>query len=629
MKKFLSLMLVFAMLTGVFALCGVTAFAEEKDIMDYITYEINDGEVTITDCDESISGDVVIPATIDGYPVIEVSGFYNCIDVKSITISEGVKSISAAAFMFCEKLESITIPASVESIGVDFIHESLNVKYINVDSNNQYYSSDDYGVLFNKDKTELIQYPLGSDIKDYVIPEGVVTIGRYAFFGAVSIESVVIPASTESINEAGLAKCFKLENITFADAENSVKYIGMWAFAQCAIKTIDLPASVEVIDMVAFANNFDLESITIPEGIERIEPGVFMGCLSLKKVNLPESVSYIGTAFDACPGIDTIVIPANTTNIDNAFITASNLKNIVIYNADIDLSTSNLGYTVMKFEGDFDEYEAIVDTIFDGLSEKNPEPLEKAYSYIIELEDIEKIEDFTIYGYADSTAQVYAADHGFNFVVICRHNYVDKIVENATYSQAGRGEISCEHCGDVQITYEIPVLKIEESEEKVDKDTGVSVVFPEGAFEGEAEIEVTPVEDGEAYYKLISHKQGNYKVTMFDINVTVDGQKVQPNGTVLVQIPLPKGYNQNKCVVYYVADDGTMEELVTYHNKDGYVYFETNHFSYYAILEDSTDTKDDNNNLNDFAGCLKSLLKKIIEEFIKFVELLKTVFNIA
>ena len=592
------------------AFVSLGEIAEENNILDYITYEIDEyyEGVVILSCDPSISGDVVIPNTIDGYPVTAISGY---------------------AFMFCENIKSITIPASVTSIDTDFIHESTGVENIIVDSNNQYYSSDDNGVLYNKDKTELIQYPLGNSRKEFVIPEGVVTICKDSFLGTVNLESLVVPASAESINEAAFARCYKLDDITFADTENSVTYIGAMAFTQSAIKTIDLPDSVQIIDMTAFANCFALESITIPEGITGIEPSVFMACLSLKEVNIPESVSYISTAFDACPGLDTIIIPENTTNIDNAFITTGNLKNVVIYNADLDLSASNLGFTVVKFEGDFSEYEAAVDGIYDALIEKNEEALDHIFSYIINLEDFEKIEDFTIHGYAGSTAEAYAAEHGFNFVLIDSHNYVDTVITPATYTQAGVGGIVCDHCGDVQSTYEIPMLEIEESEEKVDKDSGVSIVFPEGTFDGEAQIEVTPVEDGEAYYKLISHKEGNYKVTMFDINVTVDGQKVQPNGTVLVQIPLPKGYNQNKCVVYYVADDGTMEELKTYHNKDGYVYFETTHFSYYAILEDATETDNSTKNENELISYLRGLLNKYIAAFLKFIDMIKSLFGMA
>ena len=661
MKKLISLLLVFAMLTGVFAMCGVTAFAEENDITDYITYEIYDGEVTITDCDESISGDVVIPDTIEGYPVAEIGNyafsgcssltsitipdsvtiigdsafshcksfenfvvpdsiteigvcaFQSCENLTSVTIGNNVKTIGNSAFMFCEKLENITISESVVSIGDGFVFQCLNLKSITVDNENQYYSSDEYGVLYNKDKTELIQYPIGNDRKEFIIPDGVVTIGENSFLGSIELESVLIPASTEVVSLQAFATSWNLKSVVFAD-NSKLRHIGMLAFAQSAIETIDLPASVEIIEMEAFTNCFALESITIPEGIERIEPGAFVACLSLKEVNLPESITYIGNAFDACPCIDTIVVPENTIDIKNAFISTGNLKNIVIYNPDIDLDESNLGYTVVKFDGDYNEYDADVDGIFDAIIENDAELIDRVFSYIVSLENIEKVEDFTIYGYKGSTAEAYADEHGFRFVPICKHNYVDTVITPATYTQTGEGGMVCEHCGDVQNTYEIPMLEIEDSDVVADKKNDVSVYFPEGTFDGDVKIEVTPVEEGEAF-KLISHKQGNYKVTMFDINVSVDGDNVQPNGTVLVKIPLPKGYNQNKCVVYYVAADGTMEELKTYHFKDGYVYFETDHFSYYAILEN---TEEDNNQTSvSFIDKIVIFLKRIVEFFKK------------
>ena len=185
----------------------------------------------------------------------------------------------------------------------------------------------------------------------------------------------------------------------------------------------------------------------------------------------------------------------------------------------------------------------------------------------------EEIEKTAEHSYkAVVTAPTCTEDGYTNYTCKCGDSYVADYIK-AFHKDADKDYV-CDICN-----------KLINAKEVKDEQTDVSIVYSDGTFNDEINIEVTPVAEGDAF-KLISHKEGNYKVTMFDINVTVNGENVQPNGTVLVKIPLPRGYNQNKCVVYYVADDGTLEELKTYHFKDGYVYFETDHFSYYAIIEE-------------------------------------------
>ena len=80
----------------------LSSFAE-TGITSYLTYKINNGEVTITDCYNSISGGVVIPETIEGYPVTSIgdAAFYSCDRLISIKIPGSVTSVGNEAFYFC------------------------------------------------------------------------------------------------------------------------------------------------------------------------------------------------------------------------------------------------------------------------------------------------------------------------------------------------------------------------------------------------------------------------------------------------------------------------------------------------------------------------------------------------
>ena len=519
----------------------------------------------------------------EGVTIIGDSAFYGA-PITEIVIPSTVTSIDGQAFNCCTELTDITILSDdIEHIGWWAFRESA---YWNDESNWEYgvlyigkylVSADDSVVdCIVKDGTILIAdcaFEDGYNLKTIELADSVTTIGYKAFYGTRKLEKVVLSKSLKKIDNNPFFNC------------DSLAYDG-----------IILPDGIEVIPANLYSGisdrlgSFD---VVLPESVREIGDNAFYECILLDSISLSENVEYIGV---------------------NALTDCVFLDDITLYNKNIVLDKKSIGYSSFVIVGDKAEFEAKYKEILDLMA---ADEIEKAQTLISQIQPMVVLCDepqpdpnFTIYGYKGSTAETYANENNLKFVPICKHNYVDTVITPATYSQTGEGGEVCEHCGDVKSTYEIPCLEVEDSIEEEDKDTGVSVIFPDGAFaDADVKIEVTPVEEGEAY-KLISHKQGNYKVTMFDIEITADGENVQPNGTVLVKIPLPKGYNQNKCVVYYVADDGTMEELKTYHYKDGYVYFETDHFSYYAVVEDEAEESTD----------FFSMIKKFIEEIKAFFE---------
>jgi len=228
--------------------------------------------------------------------------------LTSVSIPTNVTGIGDGAFKNCTKLKSLTIPASVTSIGDDAFEGCSLLGSITVAAENKYYYSED-GVLFNKDKTMLIKYPLGKAAAPYTIPASVTTIGKYAFV-ASKLTSIEIPAS--------------------------VTTIGYSAFSVCTgLTSIEIPASVTSIAEGTFGNCSSLTSITFASGsqLTTIGKSAFKSCENLISVDIPASVTSIGDdAFWNCKGLTSITIPANVMSIgDDAFQSCSGLTSVKVY----------------------------------------------------------------------------------------------------------------------------------------------------------------------------------------------------------------------------------------------------------------------------------------------------------
>lgn len=142
------------------------------------------------------------------------SAFFNCLSLTSIDIPETLTNIGESAFMYCTNLTSINIPESVTSIGDNTFYWCSSLTSIQVENGNPNYCSEN-GVLFNKDKTVLIQYPAGKKETTYNIPENVTNIGDGAFGGCTEyLTSINIPESVTRIGDYAFSDCVSLTQMT-------------------------------------------------------------------------------------------------------------------------------------------------------------------------------------------------------------------------------------------------------------------------------------------------------------------------------------------------------------------------------------------------------------------------------
>ena len=174
-----------------------TSFEVWKDITyGNLTFRLQNGEATLTGCDIYYQGELDIPSEVDGCPVT--------------TISDG-------AFISCDYITTINLPKTVKYIETQALSLLPNLTSINVDESSEEFTSID-GVLFNKNKSHLVQYPMAKEGKTYTVPNTVHIIGFSSFIGCRYLEKVIIPDSVYSIDIAAFAFAESLRSITLPES---------------------------------------------------------------------------------------------------------------------------------------------------------------------------------------------------------------------------------------------------------------------------------------------------------------------------------------------------------------------------------------------------------------------------
>ncbi len=375
---------------------GVFAVEAEAANVAALEFVLNSDKKSyfVSDCDANAKGSLTIPSTYGGKPVtgigyrafayrenlesitipdsvttIDSEAFYccrgltnvkipnsitsikdatfgHCSSLKSIVVPNGVTSIDFGAFTYCESLKSITIPAGVTSIGDQAFHNCTSLKSITVDSANKKYCSVD-GVLFNKGKTKLIQYPTGKTNSTYIIPSGVKSIENYAFYNCTTLISVSIPDTVTSINDDAFYGCAGLKSVAIP---NSVTSIGYSAFFECtSLKSITLPNNSEtIVGSNVFACCTNLKDVVIPDKVTTIGRGMFAKCDNLTSVAIPDSVTNIEhAAFGDCTSLKYVFYGGTQKQWSKVVIDG---YNVVLMNANIHYNATghNNKFTITK-----------------------------------------------------------------------------------------------------------------------------------------------------------------------------------------------------------------------------------------------------------------------------------------
>lgn len=208
-----------------------------------------DGSILIKYPENKDNAEYSIP---DGVKIIDENAFSNLRKVTKINIKDGVTEINRDTFSNSNLLASVNISNTVTSIQLGAFDNCTNLTDINVSEGNASYSSEK-GILFNKDKTKIIKYPMAKVEQSYDIQSSVNSIEENAFENCKNLSSVNISENVTRIDKGAFESCKSLEKVKMP---KNISYVGNDAFANCSKLTdVSIPNKDELsIGKDAFAN---------------------------------------------------------------------------------------------------------------------------------------------------------------------------------------------------------------------------------------------------------------------------------------------------------------------------------------------------------------------------------------
>lgn len=252
------------------------------------------GSSAFSEC--SKLGSIVLPNTLKyiGFGAFAYS------NLTELTIPEGVDSIGAAAFRDCHNISELILPKSLKVLESTVFYNCYNLEKVIIKSNELTEIQDD---TFFK----------CSSLKEFSIPETVISLGKAAFYYTPNLSSLKIPVGVTKIG----SQCFAASGIVSLDIPDAVTELPGAMFSGCSnLKSIKLPSNLTSLSKSMFSGCTALESITIPDGITSIPSSCFYNCYSLAEIDFPPYLSFIGDdSFIRCKALKSVHIPEGVTII--------------------------------------------------------------------------------------------------------------------------------------------------------------------------------------------------------------------------------------------------------------------------------------------------------------------------
>ena len=329
-----------------------------------------------------------------------------------------------------------------------------------------------------------------------------------------------------------------------------------WDSNRSSVKTVVIGDSVTSIGKYAFYKCTGLTSVTIPDSVTSIGGSAFRYCESLTSVTIPDSVTSIGSwAFYGCTGLASLTIPDSVASIGEAtFRNCTQLTSVTIPDSVASIGKSAFyGCTGLTSVTIPDSVTSIGDSAFYGCT---------GLTSITIPDSVTSIGGYA-FAYCTGLTDVYYTGSKEEWQSISIESY-NECLNNAA----------------IHYNYVVEPETVDITDER----TGIQVSAPGGTFDSDVTLKVEEVLSGSSF-DIIGKVNGKSKTKVFTIETYVDGQSVQPNGDVTVRIPVPDGFNAEKCKLYYLNTSSKNPEEIAFRVEDGYIVFTTNRFDDWAIIQ--------------------------------------------
>lgn len=259
----------------------------------------------------------------EGLEEIGEMAFANQYFKDTLTLPSTIKKLGDYAFCNCTAVEKVVLPKNLEEYGDNVFGGSTAVAEFAIDSSNAYYSVDNQGILYNKNKTVLVQCP-SNRFDPVVIPEGVTKIGDHAFFMVDELQDYTFPSTVTEFGYRAFAHTYNLSSFTIP---NSVTKIGENCFDKSGITSITIGTGLTELPEQAFIET-GLTSVTIPGNVKKIGDEAFSLCSKITSLTLEEGVEEIGYGAFYTAGLTTLTMPSSLKKIDDSAFASTSITRL-------------------------------------------------------------------------------------------------------------------------------------------------------------------------------------------------------------------------------------------------------------------------------------------------------------